>query len=721
MDQLLILPPLCEGNSSQASNPSIAPCTIPLQQLGGEELFKSFFENNACVMLLIEPLSGEIIEANRAAALYYGYPQNRLSGMPISQINTMAPQTLTEARQRALHHDRNYFLFDHQLASGDVRNVEVYATPITRRGCSLLLSIVHDITARKQAQAQLQIAAAAFDSQEAMLITDANSIILRVNRAYTDITGYSATDVLGKHPRQFNANHHDKAFYRDVWQSINSTGRWQGEIVERRKTGELYPAWLTISSVLDETGVASHYLATHFDISERKKAEEKINTLAFFDPLTGLPNRTLLQDRLKQAKVASARSDCYGALLMIDLDNFKTINDTLGHDIGDALLIQVAQRLKLCVREGDSVARLGGDEFVVVLSNLSPDKEDAARDTEAVAEKIIATLNPTYRFAHADHRSTASIGATLFKGTQSSIDELMKQADISMYKAKAAGRNTFCFFDPAMELAVKARAALESDLRLALEANQFSLHYQAQIAGDSRLIGAEALLRWQHPQRGLVSPADFIPLAEETGLILPLGLWVLETACAQLALWARQPLLADLTLAVNVSARQFHQRDFVAQVCAVLEQTGANPLRLKLELTESLLISNVEEVIVKMHALKALGISFSLDDFGTSYSSLAYLSRLPLDQLKIDRSFVMNLESDDNAAVICAATISLAHSLKLKVVAEGVETEAQRYFLQTVHRCDLIQGYLFSRPLARADFEAFAARAWATYCLTAST
>jgi diguanylate cyclase (GGDEF)-like protein len=465
--------------------------------------------------------------------------------------------------------------------------------------------------------------------------------------------------------------------------------------------------WLETHAVpmLDKGEVVQ--LAVTRDITERKQAEDRIEELAFFDQLTGLPNRTLLMDRLKQAMTASSRNDSHGALLFIDLDHFKTLNDTLGHDMGDLLLKQVAQRLTLCVREGDTVARLGGDEFVVMLANLSASERDAATGIEAVAEKVLAALNQTYQLNNVAFHSTASIGVTLFRGRIASIDDLMKQADLAMYKAKETGRNTFRFFDPAMESVVKERAALEGDLRRALAGNQFVLHYQAQVAGKGRVTGAEVLVRWQHPDRGMVSPADFIPLAEETGMILPLGEWVLETACTQLAKWAAQTEMAHLTVAVNVSAHQINRPDFVKQVLAVLEHTGADPRRLKLELTESLLVHNVEQIIEKMFALKARGVGFSLDDFGTGYSSLSYLKRLPLDHLKIDQSFVRDVLTDPNDAAIARTVVALAQSLGLGVIAEGVETEAQRDFLAR-EGCHAYQGYFFSRPLPIEGFEQFA-------------
>lgn len=563
-----------------------------------------------------------------------------------------------------------------------------------------------DITQRKQAEADLRIAATAFESQEGMVVTDARGLILRVNRAFTEITGYSAEEVIGHNPSLLQSNRQSPDFYRSMWETISRTGGWQGEIWDKRKNGEIYPKWLTISAVKGDDGVVTHYVGTHFDITEPKKKEEKIKELAFFDQLTGLPNRTLLLDRLKQAKTASARNGSYGALLFLDLDNFKTLNDTLGHDMGDLLLKQVAQRLAGCVREGDTVARQGGDEFVVVLAGLSPHEAEAAVATEMVAEKILAALCQPYALGEVSHNSSVSIGATLFQGQQTSIDELMKQADLAMYKSKDAGRNAVHFFNSTMEIAVKKRVALEDDLRRALAEKQFVLHFQAQVLNDHELTGAEVLVRWLHPQRGLVSPAEFIPLAEETGLILPLGRWILETACAQLAVWATQPEMAPLTLAVNVSARQFNAPDFVSQVLALLDSTGANPARLKLELTESLLVHNVQEIIEKMEALKAKGIGFSLDDFGTGYSSLSYLKRLPLDQLKIDQSFVRDVLTDQNDAAIAKTIVALADSLGLDVIAEGVETQAQREFLKQAG-CHAYQGYFFSRPLPIEGFDAF--------------
>ena len=588
---------------------------------------------------------------------------------------------------------------------GAAIHVEIQAKLMTFDGAPAVYASMRDVTQAMKSEEAMRIAATAFESQQGMTITDANSVILQVNKAFTEITGYAAHEVIGKTPRVLSSGRHDSLFYQSMWAEIAQNGKWQGEIWNRHKDGDVFPEWLTVTAVKDDSGTVTHYVAAFSDISQHKAAERQIRNLAFYDPLTELPNRRLLMDRLKQALAALARHKKPGALLFIDLDNFKNINDTLGHHKGDVLLQQVAQRLCNCVREGDTVARLGGDEFVLMLEELDESAPDAAATTELVGMKILTALGEPYLIDDRECRTSPSIGVTLFTDPLDNVDELLKRADLAMYQAKAAGRNTIRFFDPHMQAVVEANALLEAELRLALELEQFQLHYQAQVAQDGRIVGAEVLVRWLNPDKGMVSPAQFIPMAEQTGLILPLGAWVLETACQQISLWSSQLRFAELAIAVNVSARQFRQDDFVDQVLAILMRTGANPQRLKLELTESLLIDDIEDVIAKMTALKSLGVGFSLDDFGTGYSSLAYLSRLPLDQLKIDQGFVRDIETSDNAVVICAATISLAHSLKLKVVAEGVETMAQRYFLSTMHRCDFMQGYLFSRPVPLSEFE----------------
>jgi diguanylate cyclase (GGDEF)-like protein/PAS domain S-box-containing protein len=554
------------------------------------------------------------------------------------------------------------------------------------------------------AAADLRVAATAFESQEGIFITDADMIILRVNKAFVDITGYSAAEAIGQTPSLLKSDRHDAKFYRDLYDCVLNQGAWQGEIWNRRKNGGIYPEWLTITAVKDEQGVLTHYVATLIDISERKAAEEQIQQLAFYDPLTRLPNRRLLLDRLHQALASCARNDRTGALLFIDMDNFKMLNDTLGHDKGDQLLQQVAQRLITCVRQGDSIARLGSDEFVIVLEDLDKNSTDAASQALLVGEKILAALNLPFTLTENIYHSTSSIGITLFSEQLRTADELMQHADLAVHEAKKAGRNTLRFFDPQMQAAISSRALLEKDFREGLLQQQFLLLYQPQVDSSGFITGAEALVRWLHPQRGMVSPATFIPLTEETGLILPLGLWVLETACQQLTHWSRQPETAHLTIAVNVSAVQFRHSSFVDQVQTVLERSGVDPTKLKLELTESMLVNDVEEIIEKMTSLKKLGICFSLDDFGTGYSSLTYLKRLPLDQLKIDQSFVRDLLTDPNDVAIARTVVALAQSMGLSVIAEGVETEEQRQCLQQ-QGCLAYQGYLFGRPMHLNELE----------------
>jgi diguanylate cyclase (GGDEF)-like protein/PAS domain S-box-containing protein len=567
-----------------------------------------------------------------------------------------------------------------------------------------ILGIARDITERNKTEEQLRIAATAFEAQEGILIADADRVIVRVNRAFTEITGYTSEDAVGKTPRLLQSGNHDAAFYRVMWNRVDQDGCWQGEIWNRRKNGEIFPEWLNISAVRGEAGEITHYVGTLIDITERKAAERQIERLAFYDPLTQLPNRRLFLDRLQQALAGCGRSQRKGALLFIDLDNFKVLNEMSGHDVGDLLLVEVARRIAACVREGDTAAHLGGDEFIVLLEDLSENDQEAAAETKEVGERILSALAQAYTIAGGVQHSTPSIGVTVFADAADSLDELLKQADIAMYQAKSAGRNTLCFFDPEMQSALAARAALESALRLAIHERQFVLHFQPQIDGAGAIIGAEALLRWRHPERGLLPPGEFIPLAEETGLILPIGRWVLDAACSRLKDWAGDPRTRDLHLAVNVSARQFRQADFIDEVSQALERSGARAAKLKLELTESVVIDDVDGAIETMRALKRLGVEFALDDFGIGYSSLSYLTRLPLEQLKIDRSFVRNLPDSANDAAVAQTIITLAKSLGLAVIAEGVETEAQRQFLAS-HGCPTYQGFLFSKPVDIAQFK----------------
>lgn len=540
---------------------------------------------------------------------------------------------------------------------------------------------------------------------DGIITTNIQGTIESFNNAAARIFGYSAEEMLGQSVNllmpglyEDDGNGQQEGL-KDVLSRVLGKRR---EMEGQHRDGSTFPMELSVSRVLHNGQVKLIGLVS--DISERRRHEERIQRLAFYDSLTELPNRRLLMDRLQHALASSARSGSLGALLLLDLDHFKNLNDTHGHDAGDLLLCQVAERLTRCVREGDTVARLGGDEFVVVLESLGNNVHEAAARAKAVGEHILSLLSQTYLLDEIEHYSTPSIGITLFSQHAETVDVVLKRADVAMYQAKAAGRNTLQFFDSDLQASLAARTALETDMRLGLTQEQFMLFYQPQVDGEGRITGAEALLRWHHPVKGMISPADFIPLAEQSGFILPLGQWVLQTACEQLVHWAGDPTTRELTLAINVSARQFRQIGFVEQVLDVIQATGADPTRIKLELTESLLVNNLDDVIGKMRALKSCGVGFSLDDFGTGYSSLGYLRQLPLDQLKIDQSFVRDVLVDPNDAVIARTIIALGLSLGLAVIAEGVETEGQRAFLAT-NGCYAYQGYLFARPMPAAELD----------------
>lgn len=545
----------------------------------------------------------------------------------------------------------------------------------------------------------LHVAATVFESAEGMVVTDAEHVVLRANPAFTRMTGYSESEVVGSTLDYMLAQGSFDIVRDAMLAALAHDGAWQGEMPGRRKNGQEYPQWVSIAAVrCGADGQLINYVITLTDTTQRKAAEQRIEQLAYYDPLTHLPNRRLQRERLEYALLASQDSEQRGAVLFIDLDDFKTLNDARGHDIGDLLLQQVAERLTSCVRQSDSVARIGGDEFVILLENLGLEPVNAAQQAEAIASKILLALRQPFRMGEIEHFSTLSIGIAMFNGTGEPLDDLLKQADLAMYQAKALGRNTCCFFEPQMQQRVVQRASLESDLRQGLLKSEFVLYYQAQIDQREGLQGAEVLLRWQHPERGLLAPGEIIPVAEGSGLILPLGEWVLETACATLAQWGRRAQTRHLSLSVNVSTKQLQQADFVEQVLHIVQRSGCDPSRLKLEITESMLLDGRAAVIAKMARLKAHGVRFSLDDFGTGYSSLSYLKTLPLDQLKIDRSFVCDLLSDPLDADIARTIVSLAHALKLDVIAEGVETLEQSERLSSFG-CTRFQGYYFGRPV----------------------
>ncbi|MDO7596490.1 MAG: EAL domain-containing protein [Pseudomonadota bacterium] len=551
----------------------------------------------------------------------------------------------------------------------------------------------------------LSIAAAAFESSAAIVVTDKNNNILRVNLAFNTITGHTVEDVIGQELPPILFGHQDKILNEAAWSRANQEGQWEGEILSIRKNGEAYQQFLTIKVVKDQDDAISYYVSTFIDITERRAVEDEIKSLAFYDPLTLLPNRRLFADRVKHALLTCSRLEPSCAVMLLDIDHFKTLNDSLGHHFGDLLLQQVATRISHCIREADTVARMGGDEFVVLLEALSIETFEAATQTEVIAQKILYSLNQPYQLDGHEYHSSASIGMTIFGDNKVALDVILKQADIAMYQAKTDGRNSICFYDPKMQEVIVARADMEKDLREAIKNNSFQLYCQIQVDSTGRPIGAEALIRWKHPERGIICPSDFIDLAEESRLILPIGQWVLDTACAQLKIWQKNPLTRDLVLSINISARQFHQKDFVKQVKETLQMHKVNPARLKLELTESMLVKNISDIMKTMNALNKIGICFSLDDFGTGYSSLKYLKILPLNELKIDRSFVRDITAGASDKAIVIAIISMANSLNINVIAEGVETEEQRQCLLDIG-CSDYQGYLFGEPMPIDEFEA---------------
>jgi diguanylate cyclase (GGDEF)-like protein/PAS domain S-box-containing protein len=587
--------------------------------------------------------------------------------------------------------------------NGEVRWLYIDATPeASGKEESLWHCFISDITERKLAEEHLRIAAITFESLACTFITDAKWRVISVNKAFTKITGYSSKELIGQFVPRHTSAKQDESFYNNISAALDESYFWQGEIWSKRKNGEIFPQQITLTAIKNEANTITHFVGAFTDNSVNKGYEDEILNLAFYDPLTQLPNRRLLMDRLQQVITLNQREGSYSAIYFIDLDNFKTLNDTHGHDAGDILLIEAARRLQTCIRESDTVARLGGDEFVVVINQLGKNADDAMMSADRVGEKIRDLLNDPYHITDFIHHGSGSIGVCLFQGNDVTVKDLFKRADTAMYEAKASGRNAIRFFDPAMQAVLVIRMMLESNLRNALSLNQFLLNYQIQVDSQGKILGAEALLRWKHPDRGFISPLEFIPLAEQTGLIVPIGLWVMRTACEQLHKWAQDPNTAHLSLAVNVSAKQFKQADFVESIVNIISQNDFDITRLKIELTESTILDNVDDTTEKMHQLKKIGVGFSMDDFGTGYSSLAYLQKLPLNQLKIDQSFVRDIGNDENDATIVRTIISLGNNLGLHVIAEGVETIAQRQFLID-HDCIAFQGYLFSKPLSISD------------------
>lgn len=556
----------------------------------------------------------------------------------------------------------------------------------------------------KSALTELKYQKFALDKHAFVVVTDIQGRITYANAKFCEISGYALEELIGHDHLIMNSGQHPKGFFKEMYRTIAKGGTWHNEVCNRTKDGHLYWMETTVVPFMNSDGKPESYISIRTDITQRKAVDARNHLLAFYDPLTTLPNRRLFVERLSKAVTASKRFGRKSALLFLDLDYFKTLNDTQGHLIGDMLLQQVASRLNSAVREGDTVARIGGDEFVVLLEDLNEDIIEAAGQTEVIGEKLLKILNQPYLLNNNEYISTLSIGVAMLDSQTQLEEDLLKQADIAMYQAKKDGRNAIRFFDPVMQDTINSRVMLERDMRKALNEQQFQLHYQVQVDSTGLAVGAEALIRWSHPERGMISPFHFIPLAEETGLIVPIGAWVLNTACAQLAIWQQNSVTSNIELAVNVSAKQFSQIDFVEQVRESIERHNINPAMLKIELTESMLVDNINDIITKMSELNAMEIRFSLDDFGTGYSSLQYLKKLPLSQLKIDQSFVRDITSNSSDRAIVRTIIAMARALNLGIIAEGVETDTQLAYLRN-YGCDHYQGYFFSKPLPIEELE----------------
>ena len=679
------------------------------EKMASDEKFQNIFELASDGIELVS-MDSRFIDINHVGYERLGYTKAEMQRKNLAEfVGPDFAATIPERLELIKSQGHATFESSRLRKDGSVMPIEVNTRLVNLGGQPIFLGISRDISERKRMEAALT----AREQQWRTLVENSPNTIARydrdcrriyVNPVFSAMVDGGIDALLGKKPSECPGGL-DSVNYEAKIQEVFTTGKdVEFELNWKDKDSKEICSHIRLTAEHDSSGDVATVMGVGHDITELNANRQKIHQMAFYDILTRLPNRRLLQDRLQHALASSGRSGRQGAILFIDLDNFKILNDTLGHGIGDMLLQKVAERLTSCVREVDTVARLGGDEFVVMLEDLSEHALEAATQAEAVGVKILDNLRQPYQIATHEIRNTTSIGATLINGHQHEIEELLMQADIAMYQAKKAGRNTMLFFDPQMQETINSRGVLENELHKALENWQFILHYQIQVDSSRRPVGVEALIRWRHPERGLVSPNEFIPLAEETGLILPIGQWVMETACAQLKAWEQDALTHDLILSVNVSAKQFYQADFVAQVQATVQRYAINPRLLMLELTEGMMLENIKNVIAILSALKEFGVRFSLDDFGTGYSSLQYLKRLPIDQLKIDQSFVRDLAVDSSDKAIVRTIIAMAHSLNLNVIAEGVETEEQHYFLLKTG-CTHYQGYLFGKPVPIEQFE----------------
>ncbi len=667
----------------------------------GEELFHRMFRKHDCIMLLLDPADGVIVDANQAAVKFYGYSEQALRGMRVSRINTQSEAEIRVEMQSALREQRNYFIFCHRLADGALRTVEVHSSAIEFKDRTLLFSIVFDITERKRIEESLQLASLVYkNSSEAMSVVNAGGTIMAINPAFTEITGYAAEEAVGNSIRILNSERENPDAYKRLWSSLGTSGRWQGELWARHKSGQHFLRGLSISTIYNDDGSVHSHVGLFSDITKKRETDELIWRQANFDTLTGLPNRSMFHDRLEQALKKAHRGAQQVALLFLDLDFFKEVNDTLGHGMGDRLLQEAARRVRACVRESDTVARLGGDEFTVILGELVD-----IRTVERVVQDILTTLAEPFLLGIEQVYISASIGITFYPEDGAETDSLLKNADQAMYAAKAQGRNRYSYFTASMQDAAQARKRLINDLRVALQEKQFRVYYQPIVDLASGAIHkAEALIRWQHPVHGLINPIEFIPTAEETGMIVELGEWTFRQAARQAVAWRGRHDPA-FQISVNVSPVQF-QNDGVDHDAwlACLETLRLPGQSVVVEITEGVLMDSSPAVTEQLLRFRDHGVQVALDDFGTGYSSLSYLKKFDIDYIKIDRAFVQNLAPGSDDMALCDAIIVMAHKLGIKVIAEGVETDQQRSLL-AASKCDYAQGYLFSRPVPAEEFE----------------
>ncbi|MHB8369944.1 MAG: sensor domain-containing protein [Leptospirales bacterium] len=589
----------------------------------------------------------------------------------------------------------------------------VNCLPVSRGEMPVVRIAITDVSALKRAEEELRIAAIAFNSHEAMLLTDSKGVILRINEAFTHRTGYEKEMIVGKNLIALQSGRHDQSFYQRQYQALKEGHFWQGEMWNRGENGKIYAEWVTISAVIDKNDICTHFLHTFSDITHNREAEAEIHRLAYYDALTHLPNRRMLLERIGQALITGKLNGTHGAVIFLDLDHFKALNDTLGHDVGDQLLVEIAKRLEKTLSKGHpvlwpncTISRLGGDEFVILLEEMSADPSEAAMQARHVSGKLQEALSSNYSLTSANIFCTTSMGITLFFDHNTNTNTLLKQADLALYRAKKTGCGNSCFFDSKMQIDIDHQRVEEASLSQALASNQFQLYYQSETDREFRVIGAEALLRWKHPELGLTAPNGFIDLAEQTRLILPIGRWVLESACSQIGAWSHKKETRDLKLSINVSARQFHHPQFLSEVMSALAKTGADPTRLTIDLSEAVILTNMEQTISTINKLRQNGVSSSLDGFGSGLSSLEYLKRLPVFQVKIDQSLVRNITRNPGDAAIVAGIISIGKALGIKVNAQGAETEEQLRFLES-HGCDSYQGYLISPPISPEEFEEY--------------